>query len=444
MVVLLSWLAMPLAHAAVTYTNLVTFNGTNGANPSTALVQGANGNFYGTTYGGGTNGFGTVFQMTPGGTLTTLVSFNNTNGANPSGALVQGTNGNFYGTTSAGGTNGGFGTVFEMTPGGSLTSLVSFNNTNGAAPSAPLIQGTNGNFYGTTSTGGTNGGYGTVFEMTSDGVLASLVSFNDTNGATPQAPLAQGLDGNFYGTTSAGGTNGDQGTIFTMTSGGALTTLLSFNGDNGAFPSAGLTLGTDGNFYGTTVGGGANNNINGTVFKVTTNGALTVLVSLNQTNGATPYDAPIQGADGNFYGTTSAGGASNSNFGTVFEMTASGVLTGLYSFTGAFPFAGLVQGQDGNFYGTTFGGAALPFGTIFRITIPPAPVIQSVTPNGGGATVTWSAVVGQTYQVQYSTGLNPSNWQSLGSPVTATAASASASDTGATDPQRFYRVAMLP
>ena len=444
-VLLFSWLTLPLARGSVTLTNLVLFNGTNGANPSTTMVQGTDGNFYGTTYNGGTNGgYGTVFEMTPAGALTSLVSFNDTNGANPQGALIQGTNGNFYGTTYNGGTNGGYGTVFEMTPAGALTSLVSFNNANGANPAAALVLGTNGNFYGTTYNGGTNGGFGTVFEMTPAGIFTSLVSFNNTNGANPAAALTGDGHGGFYGTTSGGGTNGGLGTIFKMTSNGALTSVFSFSGDNGAFPSAGLTIGSDGNFYGSTVGGGANGDINGTIFRMTTHGVLTTLVSLANTNGATPYDAPIQGADGNFYGTTSAGGVSNSNFGTVFEMTANGALANLYSFSDAFPYAGLVLGNDGNYYGTTYGGAVLPDGAIFRITIPAAPVIQSITRSGNTVALAWSAVIGQSYQVQYSTGAAPANWQNVGDPVTATSVTGTILDTNASDGERVYRVAMLP
>jgi uncharacterized repeat protein (TIGR03803 family) len=440
----LLWLAASPAQASVTFSNLVTFNGTNGANPSAGLVQGTDGSFYGTTYDGGANGDGTVFKMTPIGVLTTLVSFNGTNGANPSGALAQGTNGNFYGTTSAGGTNGGYGTVFEITPAGVLTSLVSFNNTNGADPAAPLVLGTNGIFYGTTYYGGASGNNGTVFQMTPAGVMTTMVSFNDADGANPQAPLTQGPDGNFYGTTAAGGTYADKGTVFRMTSSGALTSLISFNGTNGEFPSAGLTLGSDGNFYGATAGGGATGDINGTLFRMTVNGVLTTLVSFNNTNGAAPYDSPVQGLDGSFYGTTSAGGASNNNFGTIFEVTANGAMASLYSFTGSFPYAGLLLGNDGNFYGTTYGGADFPNGAIFRVTIPPLPVIESMAQNGSTVAVTWSAVIGQKYQVQYSTSLNPPNWQSLGSPVTATSVSMSASDSTAANPQCFYRVALLP
>jgi len=123
----------------------------------------------------------------------------------PTAALVQGTNGSFYGTTGYGGTNGNNGTVFQVTTNGELTTLVSFNGANGSHPVAALVQGGDGNFYGTTEYGGTNGNNGTVFRVTSTGVLTTLVSFNNSNGAAPLTPLVQGSDGYFYGTTSLGG-----------------------------------------------------------------------------------------------------------------------------------------------------------------------------------------------------------------------------------------------
>ena len=163
---------------------LYSFNGPDGGNPSAALVQGADGNFYGTTQYGGTYGEGTVFRMTTNGTLTTLLSFHYSNGAYPHAGLVQGADGNFYGTTASGGTYGD-GTVFRMTTNGTLTTLASFNySVNGGSPYAGLLQGTDGNFYGTTEDGGTYGD-GTVFRMTTNGTLTTLVSFNYTNGAYP-------------------------------------------------------------------------------------------------------------------------------------------------------------------------------------------------------------------------------------------------------------------
>jgi len=348
--------------------------------PSAALVQGSDGNFYGTTEYGGASGMGTVFQATTNGTLTTLVSFGATNGSYPFAGLVQGSDGNFYGTTQYGGTNGNYGTVFQMTPAGTLTSLVSFNGTNGNYPAAALVQGTNGNFYGTTESGGASG-MGTVFEVTSSGVLTTLVSFNNTDGAVPLAGLVQGTNGNFYGTTFQGGNlsfggllgNSGIGTVFQMTPTGGLPTKFEFSGGNGANPAGGLVQATNGNLYGTTsIGGNLNANAGwgfGTVFKMTPGGAMTPLVSFNLTNGYNPTAGLVQGSDGNLYGTTDGGGTGVG--GTVFKMTPAGALTTLVSFNGAdgnSPQAPLVKGTDGNFYGTTEYGGANGLGTVFQVT----------------------------------------------------------------------------
>src|ERR1035441_4079430 len=203
-----------------TLTTLVSFSGINGAYPQAGLARGNDGSIYGTTYNGGTNGSVTVFRMTTGGTLTSLHSFTGLgDGANPYADLVQGNDGNIYGTAYYGGANSR-GTVFQITASGTFTFLAAFSGTNGANPSGALVQGSDGNFYGTTENGGayTNQvgtGYGTVFEMTPDGTLTTLVSFNGTNGAAPQAGLVQGTDGSFYGTTSGGG-RFNNGTVFRL------------------------------------------------------------------------------------------------------------------------------------------------------------------------------------------------------------------------------------
>jgi len=403
-------------------TTLVLFNITN-ASYAYELVQSTDGNFYGATYYGGPcldqygDGAGTVFKMTPSGTLTTLLSFSGTNGANPS-ALVQGTDANLYGTTTYGGNgynstmNSGAGTVFKMTPTGTLTTLLSFSSTNGANPSA-LVQGTDGNLYGTTQTGGASGN-GTVFKMTTNGTLTLLVSFSGTNGMEPIA-LVQGNDGNLYGTTLQGGTSG-HGTVFMVsTDFTAFTTLHSFTApsnlppyanSDGAYPAAAMVQGTDGNFYGTTRQGGTSGD--GTVFKMMTNGTLTTLVSFNNTNGAYPAAALVQGTDGNFYGTTVNGGADcdiyGSTCGTVFKITTNGTLTTLVSCNdsnGAFPYA-LVRGTDGNFYGTTALRGAYGGGTIFKMTtdtvnvnLPGTYIISymATDPSGNSATNTRTVVV---------------------------------------------------
>jgi uncharacterized repeat protein (TIGR03803 family) len=211
-----------------------------------------------------------VFKVTPTGTLTTLHSFAGypTDGAYPQAGLVMTTNGTFYGTTSAGGANDD-GTVFSITSGGTLTTLLSFDYTDGAAPYAALVQASNGNFYGTTTEGGASNacphGCGTVFSITSGGALTTLLSFDLTDGAYPTAALVQATNGNFYGTTDGGGAS-DYGTVFSITSGGTLTTLHSFDSTDGQLPYGGLVQATNGSFYGTTYEGGTSNY--GTIFSL--------------------------------------------------------------------------------------------------------------------------------------------------------------------------------
>jgi uncharacterized repeat protein (TIGR03803 family) len=350
---------------------LFAFTATNGTSPFAKFCAGPNGNFYGTTTGGGTNGdYGTVIEVTTNGLPILLASFANTNGADPQSGLTAGLDGNFYGTTVGGGTNNGYGTVFRVTTNGLLTSLTSFANTNGAYPYGGLTLGSDGSFYGTTYLGGSNS-LGTVFKITTDGVFASLASFDYTNGANPHTGLTLGADGSLYGTTTSGGTNGGYGTIFKVTTNDALISLASFANTNGAYPEAILAAGNDGDFYGTTYFGG--NNSVGSVFRVDTNGTLTLLLSFDQTNGANPVAELTLGSDGNFYGTTSAGGSDD--LGTVFQLTTNGTLTTLVSFNGtngANPHAGLISGADGNFYGTTANGGGASNGVAFKIIVAPS------------------------------------------------------------------------
>src|SRR5580658_9658731 len=217
--ILILWAATAAALPAQTFTTLHSFDGTDGGFPSAGLVQGTNGKFYGTTSGGGAYGDGTVFSITAGGTLTTLHSFSGsaTDGANPIAGLVQGTNGDFYGTTFIGGAYDG-GTVFSITASGTLTTLYSFRGAVGSYPTAGLVQGANGKFYGTTPPGG-----GTVFSITANGTPTKLYTFCSgggvcADGSSPGAGLVQGTNGKFYGTTNSGGANGDgDGTVFSIT-----------------------------------------------------------------------------------------------------------------------------------------------------------------------------------------------------------------------------------
>ena len=387
--------------SAQTFTPLHSFDGTDGAWPYAALVQATNGYLYGTTSGGGANGIGgTVFKITPSGTLTMLYSFCSQSGCmdgdQPFAALVQATNGYLYGTTTLG---GGYGTVFKTTPSGTLKTLHSFSSgADGGVPDAALVQATNGYLYGTTQGGGANGAFGTIFKMTPSGMLTTLYSTCSQSGCPdggyPNA-LVQATNGDFYGTMYLGGANG-YGTVFKITPSGTLTTLYSFcsqgaNPDctDGYEPLAALVQATDGDFYGTTYAGGANGY--GTVFKITPSGTLKTLYSFCSqsacTDGAYPYAGLVQATDGNLYGTT-YGAPFSSTYGTVFKITSSGTLTTLHSFgglDGAHPIAGLVQDTNGKFYGTTYVGGASTncnCGTVFSLSVGLGPFVETLPTAG--------------------------------------------------------------
>jgi len=423
-------------------------------NPS-SLLQTEDGSFYG-TIAGATN-CGMIFRIAPNGSLSSFASLNGKNGCPfEGGPLVKGLDGNLYGTTFAGGSNVFCrGTIFRLATNGILTTLASFNGTNGWQPEAGLVLGTDGDFYGTTAYGGA--GYkqgmitpelapGTVFKISATGQFMNLVSFNRTNGASPSARLVEGRDGNFYGTTVAGGPS-ELGSAFRMRPDGTLTTLTFFNGSNGSNPYGGLVFGSDGNLYGTTAHGGANGF--GTVFRLTPNGLLTTLASFQGTDGAYPFSGLVQGTDGILYGTTLYGGIGyngsiNTGYGAVFGITPAGVFTTLALFegvNGAHPLTELIQGADGGLYGTTSGGGSHGAGNVYRVDLPIA--VHLVPQVGNNFLMTWNAVTGRTYQVQYKSEFTQTNWIDTGSALTATNTVAAKTDLLATEPQRFYRVIEL-
>jgi uncharacterized repeat protein (TIGR03803 family) len=288
-----------------------SFNGSDGSESCGQMIQGADGNFYGTTQSGGNNncdmGCGTIFKITPNGTLTTLHSFTDSpDGSLPFGGLVQATNGDLYGATLAGGTLNdncapfratGCGTVFKITPSGTLTILHKFNSNDGQGPAAQLLLAGDGNYYGTTGGGAQYGG-GTAFKMTPSGALTTVHVFSGPEGYSPQAALIQATDGNLYGATFSGGANAN-GNVFKMTLSGTVTSLHIFDNTNGdgAYPYAGLIQGTDGDFYGTTETGGTNLYY-GSVYKMTASGTVTILHSFNVTDGDIPTANLIQGSNG--------------------------------------------------------------------------------------------------------------------------------------------------
>jgi uncharacterized repeat protein (TIGR03803 family) len=386
--------ATAIASPAQTFTSLFSFDyGTRGNYPGWGgLVAATNGDLYGTTADGGAKGgggYGTIFKMTPSGRLTTVHRFDGTDGAEPLAGLIQATNGDLYGTTS--GVSNGTGTVFKITPSGTLTTIYHFCSKSdcrdGYYPYAGLVQGTDGNFYGTTYQGGANFD-GTIFKITPSGRLTTLHSF-DSVGSVGSAGLIQATNGYFYGTTEFGGAN-SQGSVFKMSPGGTLTTLYSFCPQipctDGEAPFSGLVQASDGNLYGTTLYGGLQNCPNsscGTVFKITPSGTLTTLYSFcsqyNCPDGAYPEGALVQATDGNLYGTTSG----IYGVGTIFKITLGGRLTTLYTFCsqkncndGTYPSAALVQDTNGTLYGTTDDGGTYNLGTIFSLSVSLGPFVE--------------------------------------------------------------------
>ena len=372
--------------SAQTVTTLFSFDGADGAEPDVVLTQGRDGALYGMTGAGGLNNAGTVFRFDPTtGTLTTLYNFCSqpgcTDGANAplgGGALVLGTDGNFYGATSLGGLYSGCnqpgqtnGTIFKITPAGVLTTLHSFSSQDGAFPNG-LVQGTDGNFYGTTQQCGANPAHminaGTVFKMTPSGKLTTLYNFCSqpgcTDGATPGSAPIQATDGNFYGTTFQGGQDGG-GVVYKITPKRKFTTLVSVGGS----PSGALVQASDGNFYGTAARAGS-------AFIMAPDGTVTSLGIV----GGYPYAGLAQATDQNFYGT-----AYGSN--TLFQI-ADDTVTTLYTFCltdcsdGNAPLAGLMQATNGTLYGGTMAGGTDALGTIFGLDMGLGPFVEALTYSG--------------------------------------------------------------
>ena len=392
--------ALAVTASAQTFTSLAQLTEAEMDPLYNSLVQGTDGNFYGTSRDGGTNHTGSVYKVTPDGTVSVFYSFCSlaqcADGFLPYAPLLLAADGNFYGTTGSGGTTN-HGTIFKLTSSGTLTTLYSFcpavGCQDGANPSGPLVQGFDGNIYGTA---------GTIFKVTPGGAFTAMHTFCSlSNCADGNVPLGLFLarDGTFYGVTQQGGAQ-LQGTIFHFTPAGQFKTLYSFcaltDCADGTFPTGSLVVTATGTIYGTTEGGGNGNN--GTVFELTPTGTLTTLYKfcgLPCLDGEAPTSGLIQATDGRLYGSAQAGG--HNNRGTAFRVTTAGVFARLHSFDandGAEPLAALVQGTDGSIYGTTAGGGprnrtvcpeippAYGCGTVFRESLAAKPFVKSVVRAG--------------------------------------------------------------
>jgi uncharacterized repeat protein (TIGR03803 family) len=355
---LLSLLLFSAATASAQgYLDLHEFTGTpDGCCPQypAIMAQGRDGNLYGVTPTGGANNKGLVFKITPMGTLSVLHSFDVTHGSTPVGGLVLGTDGNLYGTTEFGGTNS-YGTIIKITPAGVLTVLYDFTGVaDGGYPVSPLVLGMDGVFYGTSYPG-------VAFKFSSSGVFTIINKIPTTS----YGPLLQTSDGSFYGITEFGGTF-SAGTVYKI-AGTKVTTLYNFDGPHGSYPVGGLVQGSDGNLYGTTTAGGGTNA--GVIFRITPAGALTVLINFDNVHTLAGYQAfagLVAGSDGNLYGATIWGGIFG--YGTIFQLTTGGAYTKLYDFDaphGDGAYSTPMQHTSGKLFGMTERGGTPGKGGIY-------------------------------------------------------------------------------
>jgi uncharacterized repeat protein (TIGR03803 family) len=368
-------------------TVLADFNLSNGGGPLASVVQSTDGNFYGTTNIGGKDE-GILFRVAPDGTLTTVYNFCSQpkcpDGEGPFESPILGNDGYLYGVVLSGGSDAaystGSGVIYKMIP-GNYTVLYTFCETtpcvDGAAPLG-IVQGVDGNLYGTTAVGG-EFNEGTFFQLTPAGKLTVLHSFcaltDCTDGAGSSAPI-QARDGNFYG-TGGGGTYG-HGVVYEITPSGTYNVIYNFcsaaNCTDGSQPNA-LVQDASGNFYGTATEGGGGY---GTVFKIDSGNHFFVLYRFDQTDAA-PFAALTIASDGNLYGTSQGpytGGAA-------YEITPEGVFTQLYAFAdcnvqGCHPVGSLIQGTNGAFYSTAQNGGSGGYGTVFSLANGLSPLVETV------------------------------------------------------------------
>lgn len=348
---------------------------------ATPVVQGTDGNLYGTAAGGGT--FGQIFRMTPGGALTTIYSFCSKTGCpdgeNPDTSPILGSDGNFYGVTLDGGNSTRSGTFYKLTPEGDLTTLYTFcpnaGCSDGQAPRG-IILASDGNFYGATEVGG-KFGQGTIFSISPAGTFKLLHTFCSqskcADGGEPQSPPVQGIDGNFYGTAYEGGAHGG-GVIYQLTAAGAFTVLYNFcsyqtSCPTGADPMA-ILQDSKGNFFGTTAGGGNPNNY-GVVFELTSTNQYKVVHTFRGWDGSVPTSGLTLASDGTLYGVTQGGGGPKE--GNIYKVTSAGAFDSFFVFRccneGYDPFYGLFQSTNGDLYGaTSYGTSPCCYGTIFSVS----------------------------------------------------------------------------
>jgi uncharacterized repeat protein (TIGR03803 family) len=378
---------------AQTVSTVLNFNGTNGANPLyVSFVQGRDARLYGTTYSGGANGLGAVIRIN----LTTknsviLHSFDGTNGSNPGAGLTLGTDGNYYGTTVMGGSPN-LGVLYKISPAGTYTVLHQFaGGSDGNYPYGPPILASDGNFYGATS-GTPNSVNATIYKYTSGGVYSVIYTFDQSTTGVLAYGLTQGTDGLLYTTTNGGGAQ-NSGTLVKLTTSGVLKQTHTFNGandgNNGPTEPIGAPMqASDGNFYGTTQAGGTDHE--GTLYQVTPIFGVNVPYNFGINTGSNPSPGLIQASDGKIYGVTSAGGANIYSW----SLTGGGY-TSLSILPPGFFIVGMTQDTSGVFYGASWTGGPNNDGYLYSFDMGLGPFIAFVKAQGKvGAT---AQILGQGF-----------------------------------------------
>ncbi len=415
--------------------------------PGCRLLEVEPGVFYGTSLFGGPFNCGTVFRFRPDTGVEVIATFDGTNGFLPDGGLVQGPDGNLYGVTEAGGIgysgdppnlNPGPGTVFRVSLTGQMDTLFCFNATNSATPFGPLVFGADGTMYGVTFFGSNSDASGTLFQISTNGAMVQLHSFGGPDGSWPVG-LTEGTDGALYGTTRSG-------TAFRTTTNGLFSVLARFTGTNGNGPTA-LSRDPFGGFVSTTTIGGVGGF--GTIFHLSEDGALQTLYSFKGTDAAGPSSGVVRGGDGALYGTTwgSFDHIHDTN-GSIFRLSLDGVLSIVTRFDGTNglrPITGMMLASDGYLYGATadvMNESPFNGGTLYRVAQTPA--MESVAIAGGKVTLAWRSFTHGSYQIQSKPTIEASDWMPVGPPVTTVDPLTQAIFPVPDSPQGIFRAVLIP